>query len=295
VQAEEQIYLSVEAETKGRRLTLPVIGCSENWLEWCGAQLTGGRMLYPPEWNAASRVAMIGETAARKAELSAGDRIFVGNVVLTLCGILQSGGSFGRISVEDALIVPVKALAEWTDSTIHEVMLGVVPGTSPERTAAMAQQMLQRIRGAEVDTLTMQVQMEAADSVVTTFVDVLKWVALICVLVGGIGVMNILLVGVRERRREIGVMKSLGTSYSQIRMLFLMEALAYAVIGGILGVMIGLGLTDLAGRSIGLLPAVRLSDCVMVVGVAVCAGVFFGVAPASRAARLSPVDALRQE
>ena len=141
----------------------------------------------------------------------------------------------------------------------------------------------------------MQVQIEAANSVMSIFVDVLKWVAAICILVGGIGVMNILLVSVRERRREIGIMKSLGTTEGQICLLFLLEALVYALVGGCMGLVIGIGLIETAGRSIGLTPVIRLGDCATVFLAALAVGLFFGVSPASRASRMKPVDALRDE
>ncbi|MEG2481441.1 MAG: FtsX-like permease family protein, partial [Clostridia bacterium] len=150
-------------------------------------------------------------------------------------------------------------------------------------------------RKTEVQAVSMQVQIEAANGVMAIFVDVLKWVAAICILVGGIGVMNILLVSVRERRREIGIMKSLGTTQMQICLLFLLEALIYALVGGALGLVIGMGLIGLAGKSIGLLPVVRFSDCFLVFTAALAVGLFFGVMPASRASRLKPVDALRED
>jgi len=137
--------------------------------------------------------------------------------------------------------------------------------------------------------------MEAADSVVSVFVDVLKWVAMICVLVGGIGVMNILLVSVRERTREIGIMKSLGTTRGQICRLFLLEALLYALIGGAAGVLTGLLLIAVAGWSIGLNAHAAIGDCLLVFACALMVGLVFGVAPASRASALTCVDALREE
>ena len=107
--------------------------------------------------------------------------------------------------------------------------------------------------------------------------------------------MNILLVSVRERRREIGIMKSLGTTRAQICMLFLLEALIYALVGGVLGIAIGFGLIGTAGSSIGLHPVVRFRDCALVFASALLVGLFFGVMPASRASQLRPVDALREE
>ncbi|MBR3904371.1 MAG: FtsX-like permease family protein, partial [Clostridia bacterium] len=121
------------------------------------------------------------------------------------------------------------------------------------------------------------------------------WVAMICILVGGIGVMNILLVSVRERRREIGIMKALGTRPGLICGLFLLEALLYAVVGGIAGVGIGIGIIAVAGNHIGLRTVVRAGDCLMVVLAAMMVGLAFGVLPACRASAMNPVDALRDE
>ena len=179
--------------------------------------------------------------------------------------------------------------------SVHEIILSVPEGIAPQAAAAMAQDVMRLKRDMSVEAVTMQVQIEAANSVMSIFVDVLKWVAAICILVGGIGVMNILLVSVRERRREIGIMKSLGTTGGQICLLFLLEALVYALVGGCMGLVIGIGLIETAGRSIGLSPVIRLGDWRG--GLSGCAGgrLFFGVSPASRASRMKPVDALRDE
>ena len=107
--------------------------------------------------------------------------------------------------------------------------------------------------------------------------------------------MNILLVSVRERRREIGIMKSLGAMQGQICALFLTEAVLYAVIGGVLGILLGAVLIVAAGGSIGLAPILRLENGAAVFLAAVAVGLFFGVTPAFRAASLRCVDALREE
>jgi putative ABC transport system permease protein len=123
---------------------------------------------------------------------------------------------------------------------------------------------------------------------------VLCCVAVICMLVGGIGVMNIQLVSVRERRREIGVLKALGATSAQVCLLFLLEAVAYALLGGVLGILVGEIVVRLTGAWIGIWAVISPALLPLAVGFATLIGLFFGVAPAWRAARMAPVDALRQ-
>ena len=114
-------------------------------------------------------------------------------------------------------------------------------------------------------------------------------------LTGGIGVMNILLVSVRERRREIGLMKAIGATARQVGMLFLMEAVCYALLGGLLGIMTGMGMIRVFGAWIGLNASLRVETAVPAVLAAGVLGMVFGVAPALRAAGMQPVEALREE
>ena len=259
-----------------------------------GTAVKDGRMLYPLEWGSGYSV-LAGDGVAKRLQVNAGEEILIQGIPFQVRGIVQSGGSFSRVEAEDALYMPLETAVKWLGEEIHEIMLDVPASKTPDATAALAQNVMKNSLGKTVEAVTMQVQMEAADSVVVTFVDVLKWVALICILVGGIGVMNILLVSVRERRREIGVMKSLGTTHRQICALFLLEALCYAMIGGILGILTGLGLVAAAGESIGLRAFVKGEDCIIVFLCALGVGLFFGVVPASGAARMSCVDALKSE
>lgn len=294
VSAAETVYLPVKAEHGFHEEDAVVIGCTEDYLDMTGTAVKDGRMLYPLEWGSGYSV-LAGDELAKRLQVNAGEEILIQGIPFKVRGIVQSGGSFSRVEAEDALYMPLETAAKWLGEEIHEIMLDVPASKTPDATAALAQNVMKNSLGKTVEAVTMQVQMEAADSVVVTFVDVLKWVALICILVGGIGVMNILLVSVRERRREIGVMKSLGTTHRQICALFLLEALCYAMIGGILGILTGLGLVAAAGESIGLRAFVKGKDCIIVFLCALGVGLFFGVVPASGAARMSCVDALRSE
>lgn len=293
--ATEQVYAPATARAGRHEESCVLVGCSREYMDMMGTCVLEGRDLYAAEWQAGARSVLLGTALAEKLAVEPGDLISVSGVPLWVRGVIAQGNEMSQVDASGAVFLPIAVFCERMGQSVHEIILSVPEGIAPQAAAAMAQDVMRLKRDMSVEAVTMQVQIEAANSVMSIFVDVLKWVAAICILVGGIGVMNILLVSVRERRREIGIMKSLGTTGGQICLLFLLEALVYALVGGCMGLIIGIGLIETAGRSIGLLPVIRLGDCAAVFLAALAVGLFFGVSPASRASRMKPVDALRDE
>lgn len=293
--ATEQVYAPATARAGRREESCVLVGCSREYMDLMGTGVLEGRDLYAAEWQPGARSVLLGAALAEKLGVESGELISVSGVPLWVRGIIAQGNELSQVDASGAVFLPIAVFCEWMGQSVHEIILSVPEGVTPQAVAAMAQDVMRVKRDMSVEAVTMQVQIEAANSVMSIFVDVLKWVAAICILVGGIGVMNILLVSVRERRREIGIMKSLGTTEGQICLLFLLEALVYALVGGCMGLVIGIGLIETAGRSIGLTPVIRLGDCAAVFLAALAVGLVFGVSPASRASRMKPVDALRDE
>lgn len=293
--ATEQVYAPATARAGRHEESCVLVGCSREYMDMMGTCVLEGRDLYAAEWQAGARSVLLGTALAEKLAVEPGDLISVSGVPLWVRGVIAQGNEMSQVDASGAVFLPIAVFCERMGQSVHEIILSVPEGIAPQAAAAMAQDVMRLKRDMSVEAVTMQVQIEAANSVMSIFVDVLKWVAAICILVGGIGVMNILLVSVRERRREIGIMKSLGTTGGQICLLFLLEALVYALVGGCMGLVIGIGLIETAGRSIGLSPVIRLGDCAAVFLAALAVGLFFGVSPASRASRMNPVDALRDE
>lgn len=293
VAVQETVRLPIQLSGQtGKTADATALGCSKAYLS--EIQLKNGRKPLNHEWIAETPVVMIGEMVAEELETECGDTVMIAGKGYQVCGIVSPSDSAADAGLEQTVVLPIDTLSLMSGGMIHEIQIAASEASSVKTAKNLAVNALKK-QGYDVSAVTMEVQMEAASSVIDTFVSVLGWVALVCILAGGIGIMNILLVSIRERRREIGVMKSIGATPVQICGLFLLEALVYAAIGGVLGILLGMGLIHAAGRSIELPAKAAFSTCITVLICAIGAGAVFGALPALRAALLKCVDALRQE
>jgi putative ABC transport system permease protein len=142
---------------------------------------------------------------------------------------------------------------------------------------------------------TQQDIISTQESTTAAFRSLLGWVAGVSLIVGGIGIMNIMLVSVTERTREIGIRQSVGATPADIRLQFLTEALLLSVVGGLIGMLVGVGGSYLFGALSGMRTVIQATSILLAFGSAALVGAFFGYYPADQAARLDPIEALRYE
>lgn len=259
-----------------------------------GPSAVEGRLFLPADHAQARAVCLIDKALAESLggealhrRVNAGGRRFL------VVGIIEGMPMQAMAVGSGLLVLPLSAYADTYGEDVRELTLSVPIGTDTGETADAALLSLGDDGGYRADTLENEI--DAARQVVRIFVMVLACVAAVCMLTGAIGVMNVLLVSVRERRREIGLIKAVGGTGRQVGLIFLMEAAAYALLGGLLGLVLGAVMIALFGRWIGLEAHLKAGTAFPVLLAAAALGAGFGVAPAIRAAAMEPVDALRCE
>ena len=220
-------------------------------------------------------------------------RLNVGGRRFLVVGVVESMPMQAMAVGSGLIVLPLSAYGDTFGGVVRELTLSVPIGSDAQVLADEALLALSQDGGYRADTLKNEI--DAARQVVRIFVAVLACVAAVCMLTGAIGVMNVLLVSVRERRREIGLIKAVGGTNVQVGLVFLLEAAAYALLGGALGLVLGAGMIALFGAWIGLDAAMSPMTALPVLLAAALLGAGFGVAPAMRAASMEPVDALRSD
>jgi putative ABC transport system permease protein len=286
------------------------VGTAADYLEIDNDTVSAGRSFTDADYNAHRRVALIGMSVA--SDLTTGDDAdLIGKGVLfngqdfTVIGILGSKGYSGQTDLDDKVIAPTTATEDalygYNPPGAGQLSSISVEATSAATTAA-AQNEVQTIldgrhhlTAANTDVVVFNAAsvLSASSSSNKTLTILLAAVAGISLLVGGIGVMNIMLVSVTERTREIGIRKAIGAQAQAITGQFLTEAVMVSMMGGLIGLLIGLMATRFT--IVGVHPVIAPYSIWLALGVSLFTGLFFGYYPASRAARLRPIEALRYE
>lgn len=284
-----------------------VAGTDARYLSVVDWPVVLGRSFLPAEENSGKAVCIIGETVRQNLFGNTnpiGETIRLKNVTCDVIGLLSAKGasSFGT-DQDDVVLMPIKAFQRRVSGSADVSMIYVAAavGLSTERAVADIEALMRERRriGEREDDDFSVLDMKQLASMLTGITNVLAGllsaVAAVSLLVGGIGIMNIMLVSVTERTREIGIRLAVGATAKQVLMQFLVEAIVLSMIGGVIGILLGLGLAAVASNImvIPFSPNPAIVALAFVFSAAV--GVIFGFFPARRAARMDPIEALRHQ
>ena len=291
-----------------------VVGVTPSYLPVRAYELEDGRPLTEADVARSAQVALLGSSTAEDLfglRHPVGQTIRINGRPFEVVGLLASRGGSGFGNLDDRVFVPVTTAyyrlgAQRTaggEVTVQRISVQLADEEASDAATAEISSILRlrhRITGEDDFTVTSQVEtIETLEETTQTFVIFLGAIAGISLLVGGIGIMNIMLVSVTERTREIGIRKAMGAKRRDILSQFLVEAVLLSLAGGIVGVALGYAIThffdgvELASRPLEMVFSTDIALLATAVSAAI--GLFFGIYPAMRAARLHPIDALRHE
>nr|WP_255537162.1 ABC transporter permease [Methylocystis sp. Sn-Cys] len=310
-------YLSREVYSK-----VPLVAGNSSWITeywgvdasyeqvW-GVKLSEGRFFDEAEARSGAKVIVIGATVARKLFGTASpldQTVRLGTIPVRIIGVRRKRGSFGGVDEDNFIILPIKTarahIPNSEMSTARQLSLidmKVSPGANREKVKQDVLALLRErkhLRGAQedkLDVIDLTQMVQLLNTTQSTLNRLLLATAAILLLVGGVGIMNIMLVSVTERTREIGLRMAIGARRRDILLQFLAEAVTLSVVAGLIGLMIGLAGSVLVARLVDwplIIPPLGAAAATLV---SVSVGIIFGYLPARRGAGLNPIDALRRK
>ena len=293
--------------------TTSVVGTDPSWLTVRGRTMTEGRFIVSHDLATRAEVVVLGATTAQELfgfRDPVGQTVDIAGQPMSVIGVLNTVGSSSTSSTtanpDDQAVVPLTTASALLTgganrNSVSQILIQATSSSTLSAAYQEADAELLSLHGITTTTgadftITSEAQvLSTATSVDKTLTVLLGGVAGISLLVGGIGVMNIMLVSVTERIREIGLRKALGATPRVIRRQFLVEASVLGTVGGVLGALLGLLGAEVLPHLISDPITVSPVAAVGAIVVAIVIGIVFGVYPASRAAKLPPIDALRSE
>jgi len=308
VSADQQT--SQEVEFGETLLTdIPVVGTTAGFPQVRELAVAMGRFLTDEDNQRVKKVVVLGADVATElfgASSPLGQKITIGDKHFTVVGVLQAKGVLGNTDFDGQIYVPLTVVfktfmpARFGGTNIRMLYVSAENRDQLDSVINQVISLLNKRHNVDAGTTAFQSMtqdsiIEAASSSTEAFRNLLGWVAAVSLVVGGIGIMNIMLVSVTERTREIGLRQAMGARPADVRRQFLLEAVTLSLLGGLVGVLCGVGGSYLFGALGSLRTQLVPASIPLAFGAAAVVGIFFGYYPATKAAQLDPIVALRRE
>lgn len=298
---------SEQLVTPSSNVNAQLLGVTEDYAEVNSLEVASGVFISDRDDASYAKVAVLGYQTAEdlfgEGVDPVGERIRAGGTLLTVVGLLQEKGAAGQTNVDAAALIPLSTHQRFVSGSeyVQAITLAVADRDRMDDAEAEVTDLLLERHGIADESLAdfriqnMADLLEAVTEVTGTFTTLLAAIASISLVVGGIGIMNMMLTTVTERTREIGLRKALGADESAISTQFLAESVTLTLIGGAVGVLAGWLVANVGGTAMGIQATLSWRAIGLAVGVAAAIGVLFGFYPARRAARMNPIEALRYQ
>jgi putative ABC transport system permease protein len=289
-----------------------ILGSTSEFPSVRDMSVAAGRYFNGTDVSRKQKVAVLGATLATELFGDAspiGQVITVGTIKLTVIGVMDKKGTVGDVDYDARIYTPISVVFQkFTPSFFARIMGDSVrmlyveteDGANMDDVTEQIKILLAKRHDITLDSLDFTVTSQqdiisTRESTTAAFRSLLAWVAGVSLIVGGIGIMNIMLVSVTERTREIGIRQAIGATPNDIRMQFLSEALLLSILGGLIGIAIGIGGAYLFGKLSDMRTVIVPTSILLAFFSAATVGAFFGFYPANKAAQLDPIEALRYE
>jgi putative ABC transport system permease protein len=297
------------AQFRDRRHATTLLGVGSFHQEVNNHWVERGRFFSPLDLDRRNRVCIIGRDIVDELELGdepLGQELIIGRSSFTVVGVMQEMGEIFGQSRDDIILIPITTARDLYGADSFKRLILDFQAVGADQVELAKDQITEILRARhripegkrnDFRVVLQEEILATTGSILGTLTSVVAGVVSIALLVGGIGIMNIMLVSVTERTREIGVRKAVGARKSDILVQFLIEAVTISLVGGLIGVLAGWGLGILGAKAIpGFPPAhVPLWAIALGFGFAALVGIFFGTYPAAKASALDPIEALRRE
>jgi putative ABC transport system permease protein len=292
--------------------SITIVGSTPDYADVRDLEIDTGRMFNDQEQDRASKVVVLGASIAQELFGNAdpiGETITVGTTKLAVIGVMKEKGLVSGTDFDELIYTPISVVfkkftpsmfARFMGDSVRMIYVSVKDEANMDDVIGQIELLLAKRHNVTLDSADFTI--ETQDDIIATrasttasFRTLLAWVAGVSLVVGGIGIMNIMLVSVTERTREIGLRQAIGATPKDIQIQFLSEAMMLSLMGGLLGVLVGVGGSILFGQLSGMRTVIMAYSIFISFGSAAVVGIFFGYFPANKAAQLDPIIALRHD